>query len=343
MPRYRIPLTGTSINWPPAAAGRYRINGILRIAGSARTIPIELSFKREPLRRAFRRAEYWCYVASLERRVEENNAPLTDEEQRQLQLALPQYIGSTDQLPPDRLLAAWGDSIMRTLYDHAKALTDGTFTKFLTMPPRPSRKRLQVLEGCFQEIEYWLRIDRSDLRTLAAFLSSKSDSVPLAHQVRWALLPTILIDWALRGHPRGPDAQDRHELWVVIRAAVFVARELIVAVKKPENARLKASLFKVINADRFASLLLRDEEQPDLAQAAAQRRLVMVLADRALRPAVDRFRIRLLERDISSVLEPGSTRELADMFRAVPEWLSEWFELLLSPHAGQAARVLKLI
>lgn len=202
------------------------------------------------------------------------------------------------------------------------------------------------MDGVFQEIEYRLILDRDDLRALGAVIATEAGFPQLVSAIRWYLLPTVLIDWGLRGHPRPRrHAQAHHDLWVVIRCAVIAARELVVSAEKNEHRDLKVRLTRVIEDDRYMQMLFSDigDEGPKMA-SAAQHRLVMALTDRALRPALNRFDVKpFLNREISAVLDHRESRVLAEMFVNHPQWLSWWFDLLLAPVEGEAARALKLI
>src|SRR5262245_34096270 len=94
MPRYCIPLTGTTIYYPPADAGRHRIDARLHVTEphSSSGINIELSFKREPFRRTFQHSKTWAYLHSLGRRDELKNPPLNEEEQHIWERAKPQLV-----------------------------------------------------------------------------------------------------------------------------------------------------------------------------------------------------------------------------------------------------------
>ncbi|MCX5723498.1 MAG: hypothetical protein NTX84_03050, partial [Nitrospirae bacterium] len=67
MPRIHIPQTGGTIDWPPADAGRIRINAKLHLSDqrSEPSIGIELSFKPAPFRRRFKRSDAWYRLRSL--------------------------------------------------------------------------------------------------------------------------------------------------------------------------------------------------------------------------------------------------------------------------------------
>src|SRR5262249_40472025 len=150
------------------------------------------SFKREPFRRVFLHSKTWAYLHSLGRRDELKNPPLNEKEKHIWERAKPHVVfGTMEQLLPDKLLIKWGEAIARTLHDHARALTDPQFTKFFGPPPPRSRKRLQILKGSFQEIDYRLKIDRDDLRALDAVMATEDGPRKLLFEIRWYLLPTV--------------------------------------------------------------------------------------------------------------------------------------------------------
>jgi hypothetical protein len=245
------------------------------------------------------------------------------------------------------LLSQWGGDIACTLQDYSRRLKDPQFTKFHGCPPVTprSRRRLQRLEGYFLGVDYRLTIDREDLRSLDALIATNAAAEKLLLDVQWYLLPTILIDWALRGRPRGRDAQARQFLMPVIRTALLAAIELVV--KARTDPRLHARIVAVLDSDKLGQIVLRtlrinDEEDDDavIAASGAQRRIAAYLADRALLPALERFRMKsVIDREIGATLDPGNRRSLAQFFKDHPSWLTWWFDLLLGPK-GHAARVL---
>lgn len=347
MPRVRIPTTGTIIDWPHAQAGRIRIHASLRAPeqNASSGVRVELSFKRESLRRLFRRSERWYQLRRLQ--ATEETRPLTEDERKILDHYRPAlHPSALEQWPPDQLLRRWGEGIAATLADFARASKDAQFTKFHGCPPVTPRssRRLQRLQGYFLGLDYQLTIDREDLRALDALIATDEGARTLMFQVRWYLLPTILIDWALHGRPRGPDAQARQFLMPVIHAALLAAVELVVKARK--DRQLHARIVGVLDTDKVGQVLLKDIGEYDdeaLANSAAQRRVAIYLADRTLLPALRRLGMNtLIGRDISRMLDPGNRRPLVQFFKAHPDWLTWWFDLLLGP-MGHAARRLKLV
>jgi hypothetical protein len=304
-----IPQTGTTINWPPADAGRIRIKATLHLdgQGSLPTIEVKLSFKRTPFRRLFKRSDYWCRLRSYAQREAQNTQPLTTAEQAELDRFRPQLgNGSIEQLPPDQLFRRWGSHIACTLHDSMARPNDSKFL-FYTVPTFKMRlrKRTQVLNGNFRGIEYKLGLDRHALLVLHAALATDEGQSRIWFEVCWSLLPTALLDLALRGKPRGhARAQERHDLMAVIRCAVFAARELVVRAEK--DRALREQLLDCLPSDWFGAEFRKDllEQEADESGAVAQARLVMLLADRALRPALERYQMEpLIGRDISEVLD----------------------------------------
>jgi hypothetical protein len=347
VPRIRIPQTGTTIDWPPADAGRIRINARLHLSGPPLEpgIGMELSFKRTPFRRLFKRSDYWCRLRSYAQREVQKTQPLTSAEQKELDRFRPQLLnGSIEQLPPDDLLRRWGSHIACTLHDSMTRPHNPQFT-FYTVPTFKvrSRKPLQLIEGSFQGIEYRLGLNRDNLRLLHTVIATEPGASRLLFAVQWYLLPTILIEWALRGRPRGRNAKTQF-LMAVIPAAVLAAVELVVKAKTDQ--RLQARILEALQDDKFSAIVLQGALAADEAGAigqAALRPVAMALANRTLRPALLRLDIEpLYGSDIANVLDPATRAPLAQFFKAMPEWLTWWFELLLGPE-GQAARVLKLI
>jgi hypothetical protein len=331
--RICIPQTGTTIDWPPADAGRIRIDARLHLSGQPAKpgIGIELSFKPAPFRRLFRRSNYWCYLRSYAQREAEKTKPLTTEEQAELDRFRPQLSnGSIEQLPPDLLRRQWGHDIAGTLLRDSYA--DSVRRIALRGQPSlksPSRKPLQIIDGHFQTIDYRLRIDLEDLKSLRTVITTEAGASRLLFEAQWSLLPTALIDYALRGLPRGnKHAQVRHDLMTVVRCAVFVAERLVN--NAPHDTELLTRLQKVLGEE-------------DCGWKTGTLNQILTIADRTLRPALERVRLNpIIGRQISNILDPDARKSLAEFFDRHPNWLAWWFELLLGP-VGQAARTLNLI
>ena len=333
MPQITIPQTGTTIDWPPADAGRIRINAKLHLSDvpSKAGIGIELSFKRDPFRHLFKQSDVWCRLRSLAQREEQQASPLTATEQRHLDRCRSHlWDGLIEQLSPDVLLRRWGNHIACTLHDSMARPDDPQFT-FYTVPTfkARSRKRLQIIEGYFQGIEYRLALDRDDLRVLHTAMATETGTSRLLFEVHWYLLPTALIDYALKKLPRGHEhVHIQQNLMAVAGCAVFVAEELLKKAAKDQAFR-----------SRLQNVLL-DEQCGRRVRKSLQ---VLTLADRALRPALVRYNIELLiGRDISDILDPATRTSLAELFKHFPDKLTWWFDLLLAAE-GQAAHTLKLV
>jgi hypothetical protein len=327
----RIPQTQTTIDWPAADAGRIRINGTLHLSDQkSEHIRVELSFKRAPFRRLFQRSDYWCYLRSLAHGEVEGRSPLTKEEQAQLDRFKSHLCDERiDQLPPDMLLREWGDDICSTFWLDAYADTlQGVAVRGHHAVKRLARKQLQILPGHFAGVDYRLGIDRADLRVVHALVKSEAGAKRLLCEVRWYLLPTCLIDYALRGLPRGKKhAQIQHDLMHVARCAVFVSEALVA------QARQDQTLWNRLHR------VLQQEECGWGLPAVDQ---ILTLADRALRPALKQYRIRpLIGRRLSAVLDPAARQSLEEHFTHLPEQRTVWIEALLGPE-GEAARRLNL-
>jgi hypothetical protein len=356
MPRIRIPQTGTLIEWPPAAAGRVRVHGTIHWEEPTQAgYCVELSFKRDPFRRLFKQSEFWAYVRHVLCRLGDKWPPtpedlrthLTKKELRLVLPVLPTYDPSQLTIlqsnPPDKLLRLWGQKIAATLHDSAGSFADKSFHFYGVPPSKPlSRKKVQILDGYFHGVDFRLKINREDLCTVYECLATEEGTSRLIFEITWYLLPTILIDLALRGMPRGPKGVEQKELMVIAKCAVVASQELLVRARTDRN--LQGRVQSVLSEDSFAALILKDVGDSEAETLeSVQRRLVMVLADRSLRPAINSARIKpLVGRDISEILDPESRRQLADMFNYLPDKLTWWFDLLLGPE-GHAARTLKLV
>ncbi len=331
MPRIHIPQTGGTIDWPPADAGRIRINAKLHLSDqrSEPSIGIELSFKPAPFRRLFKRSDAWYRLRSLAQREAQKTLPLTKTEQENLdRFRARLWDGRIEQLSPDDLLRQWGCNIACTLHDSmAKPNTPFTYYTCPTFKVR-ARKSLQIIHGCFEGIEYWLALDRDALQVLQTVITTEPGARRLLSEVQWSLLPMFLLHFAW-GLPRGKKhALIQKHLMVVVQCAVFAAEELV---KKATSDQAFRS--------RLQPILVRAE----CPWAARKYLRILTLANRALRPALVRYHIKALvdRRDISDILDPATRTSFTEFFNSRPERLAWWFELLLGEE-GQAARTLNL-
>lgn len=327
MPAIYYPQTGTKITWPSTDAGRIRITAWLYCASEMR---IELSFKREPFQKLFRRSNFWSYLRGLAEQEAKGVAPLTGEEQAELDRFRPQlWEERPDRLPPDLLLHRWGDDIASTLQQDAYAAAMRQEVLREHTKKRPSRKPIQTLNGTFCGIDYRLSLAREDLHALRISIATDTGAGRLAFNVHWYLLPTALIEYGVIGLPRGhARIHFRQNVMVVARSAIYVARQLIAEAR--EDLALHRRLAAVLSAANCEG-------------AFSDNYQVMALADRALRPALAKAGLSQLEgRSPSELLDPESAHQLADMFKHMPNALTDWFDMLLGPE-GQAARKLQLV
>ncbi|MCX5723545.1 MAG: hypothetical protein NTX84_03300, partial [Nitrospirae bacterium] len=269
-------------------------------------------------------------LRSLAQREEQKALPLTTTEQKYLDRFRPQqWDGRIEQLSPDGLLRQWGCHIACTLHDSMAKPDDPQFT-FYTVPTFKvrTRKRLQIIHGYFEGIEYRLALDRDALQVLQTVIATEPGARRLLSEVQWSLLPMFLLHFAW-GLPRGKKhALIQKHLMVVVQCAVFVAEELV---KKATSDQAFRS--------RLQPILVRAE----CPWAARKSLRILTLANRALRPALVRYHIKALvdRRDISDILDPATRTSFTEFFNSRPERLAWWFELLLGEE-GQAARTLNL-
>lgn len=350
MPLVSIANVGTTIDWPPASAGRVRIRTKLHIpqGETFTTVPVELSFKRDPFLKLLRESSFWYDVRTILARLEDR-WPMTEEvlssHLRQwvkdedalaaMLSAMPQYYQScargelsmVQSYPPDKLLQRWGDALCIVIHDSLGTL-DGEPFEFWGVPSFKlrSRKRRQLLDGQFGGIDYRLTIDREDLKTLQACFASPQRMSRLAFEVKFLLFPTDLIDYALRGLPRGHvHALARRPLMQVIQCALFAAEELIRQAN--DDSSLRTSLDRVL-------------AQEDYGRNISEAMQVTYLAERVLRPALQECGLQnLTGRPLSDFLDKTSREYFAGLFAALPMQRTEWFELLLGPEGGAAERL----
>lgn len=337
MPHIVIPQTGTAIYWPHNDLGRIRVRATLDIGppGRPKEVPVEISLKPQQLRKRLNLANAALHVRQLRERM-----VLTEDEVKfLLRWGTRLRPESEEGLPPDQFFEYWADNVGRVLRAYAERQVRSSLSQICNILISPlTLKKRQSLEGHFSGIDYRLVMDRDNLRAMGVAMAEDEMASGIMFQARWYLVQESLNDLAFRNLPRGRNGK----IWTVrplIRCAVFCARELLLR----EDRDLQRRIWEISQADWRAQILLQLEEGMDEdIKTATQRRLVMALADRALRPALRRHNIRLAGKDISSVLDAQSSREIATVFARYPDKLTWWFDLLLGPE-GEVARRFHLI
>lgn len=327
-----IPQTGATIHWPHNDEGRVRITASIDIGpqGDPRDLPIELSFKRQQLRKRLRLANLAYHLGTLLEKVTSGHE-LTETEEVLLVRWGRRLRPRTEQgLPPDRFLAKWRDDLGSTLLHYARRQFN-PHNCGVELRSSFSRKKIQTLEGHFSGIHYRLRVDRDNLKSMGMAVEDRETASRVLWQIRWYLISETLNDWAFGKLPRGTSAKT-FALYPIIRCAVFCARELLLS----DSQEIQRRASEVLADDSLSEQVLYGTEDEKLG-ASSQRRFVMTLADRALRPALNRHKIAIAGKDISEVLGLEYSKDIKAVFARYPDRLSWWFDLLLGPE-GEVAR-----
>lgn len=320
MPIVHIPQTGAIIHWPHSDEGRVRITTSIDVGpqGAPRDLPVELSFKRQQLRKRLRLADLAYHLGTLLEKVT-FGYPLTEPEEALLVRWGRRLKPRTEQgLPPDRFWEQWRDDIAYTLIAYARRQVD-PHNCDSELRSRFTRKKMQTLGGHFSGIDYRLRVGRDHLKSIGAAIADREIASRVLWQAQWYLVPTTLHDWAFRKLPRGT-SKETFALWPVIRCAVFVARALI----HQQDRALQGLVFDILETDM-------------LTTEASQQYAILCLVDRALCPALKRHNIMLSREQVLDSSELAWQEDLAALFDRFPDRLSWWFKLLLGPE-GEAAR-----
>ena len=152
--------------------------------------------------------------------------------------------------------------------------------------------------------------------------------------IKNALLPNEFAEWTMNGGPRGPKRYARF-LLPIASAALWAAEQMLTQAQANEKLQGKIDQAFLDNTPEHRHL--RDRLR---SYADSPRQVAIMLADRSLGPAWQRFGVKPLltrrMRDVYRELLPVTERnELAFQLRR-PKDLDTWFDILLGPQ-GQAA------
>ena len=261
MPRIVIPHSGTQVDWPSKDTGRVHVSATLQLSTGTPpfTFGIELSFRPEPFRKLVTRIASWYYLQQL--LLKAQTQALNVEEQACVDRYQGRYLpvelgGGIDSM--DEFIYAWAENITETLRVQTLYRTNPEAMEGWSPVHASSyRGREQSLNSKFCDLEYRLHLDGEVIRSLAKVLQTDDGWRSVVFNVNWRLLPTTLVKWALPGIARGEHAEASEVFIPVVRAALFVATQLIELARK--DTALERRIVAVMKSDPEARIMLAEE------------------------------------------------------------------------------------
>ncbi len=329
--KIRIPGCHSRIEWPIRVRGVVRVIALLPIFRDAKSpashLRLELAFRREHLKELLSRAT-WAAPAEHLSNLADQSVFALEAFATPLHLATKLKQVAGPHIPPSRQLP--GPHIPRAMYRPPWFPRHRRSTLVIPVHygtrPDERRRRRAGSEG-FTGFRYELKVEKADLAAHVSFLSWRALR-RLRLEACLSLWPHEFVQWTLKRRARGPKAQ-ASRLLQVARVALFVADGLVAKAKGSRH------LQGLIHA------AIRDEYEPRLLT----RQVAVILADRSLRPAWEKYGVEpFVDRDesqlLNKLLRPSTRQSLAEGLTAAPNRegiLTAWIDRLLGPE-GQAAR-----